>query len=47
MKIVYHCFSCSQNFMDMETAKRHSKSFSHEVIERIQEAGKDGKSLLI
>jgi hypothetical protein len=47
MKITYHCFSCNKNFTDIETAKGHSKSFSHEVVESIQEASKDSKSLLI
>jgi hypothetical protein len=47
MKITYHCFSCNKNFTDVETAKGHSKSLSHEVVERIQGASKDGKSLLI
>ena len=28
-------------------AKVHSKSFSHEVVESIQGASKDGKSFLI
>ena len=47
MKITYHCFSCNKKFMDIEIAKGHSKSFSHEVVESIQVASKDGKSLLI
>ena len=47
VKIAYHCFACNQNFTDIETAKGHSKSFSHEVVERIQGASKDGKSFLI
>jgi hypothetical protein len=47
MKIAYHCFACNQNFMDIEIAKGHSKSYSHEVVERIQGASKDGKSLLV
>jgi hypothetical protein len=47
VKIAYHCFVCNQKFTDIETAKGHSKSFSHEVVERIQGASKDGKSLLI
>ena len=47
LKITYHCFSCDENFADLETAKGHSKSLSHEVTEKIQGAGKDGKSLLI
>ena len=47
VKIAYHYFVCNQNFTDIETAKGHSKSFSHEVIERFQGASKDGKSLLI
>jgi hypothetical protein len=47
MKIIHHCFSCNQNFTDIELAKEHSRSFSHEVVEIIQGATKDGKSLLI
>jgi hypothetical protein len=47
VKIAYHCFACNQNFTDIETAKGHSKSFRHEVVETIQGANKDGKSLLI
>ena len=47
MKITYQCFSCNKNFTDIETAKGHSKSFNHDVVERIQGASKDGKSLLI
>jgi hypothetical protein len=31
----------------MEIAKVHSKSFRHDVVESIQGASKDGKSLLI
>jgi hypothetical protein len=33
--------------MDIDTAIGHSKTFSHEVVERIQGASKDGKSLLV
>jgi hypothetical protein len=33
--------------MDVDTAKGHSKSFSHDVVERVQGASEDGKSLLI
>jgi hypothetical protein len=40
-------FACNQNFTDIEKAKWHFKSFKHEVVESIQGAGKDGKSLLI
>jgi hypothetical protein len=47
VKIVYHCFACNQNFTDIETAKGHSKSFRHEVVETIQGASKDGRSFLI
>jgi hypothetical protein len=31
----------------MDIAKGHSKSFSHEVVERMQGASDDGKSLLV
>ena len=47
VKIAYHCFACNQNFTDIEIAKGHSRSFSHEVVEITQGASKDGKSLLI
>jgi hypothetical protein len=47
VKITYHCFGCKQDFADIEIAKVHSKSFSHEVVESIQGASKDGKSLLV
>ena len=47
VKIAYHCFACNQNFTDIETAKGHSKSFRHEVVETIQGASKDGKSFLV
>jgi hypothetical protein len=32
---------------NMQTAKEQSKSLFHEVDEEIQEASKDGKSLLV
>ena len=44
MKITYHCFSCNENFTDLETAKGHSKSLSHEVTERARGVSEDGKS---
>jgi hypothetical protein len=47
VKITYHCFGCKQEFADIEIAKVHSKSFSHEVVEIMQGASKDGKSLLV
>jgi hypothetical protein len=46
VKIVYHCFSCSEDFTNIETAREHSKSLCHEV-EEIQGTGKDGKSFLV
>jgi hypothetical protein len=47
VKIAYHCFSCDKDFGDIEAAEGHSKSLCHEVNEKIQRAGNDGKSLLI
>jgi hypothetical protein len=47
MKITYHCFSCNENFTDLETARGHSKSLSHEATERARGVSEDGKSLLI
>jgi hypothetical protein len=47
VKIAYHCFSCNENFTDIEAAKGHCKSFTHEVVERVQGAGEEGKSLLV
>jgi hypothetical protein len=47
VKIAYHCFLCNENFTDIEAAKGHCKSFTHEVVERVQGAGGEGKSLLI
>jgi hypothetical protein len=35
VKIVYHCFSCDEDFGDIETAEGHSKSLSHEVNESL------------
>jgi hypothetical protein len=46
MKTVYHCFSCSEDFTNIETAREHSKSLCHEV-EEIQGTSKDGKSLMV
>ena len=47
VKIAYHCFSCNENFTDIDAAKGHCKSFAHEVVERVQGAGEEGKSLLV
>ena len=47
MKITYHCFSCNKKFTDIETAKGHSKSFSHEVTEETQRVGKDDQLFLV
>jgi hypothetical protein len=47
MKIAYHCFSCNNDFTNIETAKEHSKSLCHEVIEQVRGANKEGKSLLV
>jgi hypothetical protein len=47
MKIAYHCFSCKQDFTDIETAKEHSKSLCHEVSEEVREASEEGKFLLV
>jgi hypothetical protein len=44
---MYHCFACKKDFVDIDVAKEHSKSFFHEVAEEILGAGEEGKSLLM
>jgi len=41
MKIVYHCFSCKKDFVDIDLAKEHSKSLHHELVEEIERARDD------
>jgi hypothetical protein len=47
LKIVYHCFSCDKDFTNIETAKEHSKSLCHEVVEETQRVGEDDQSFLL
>ena len=47
LKVVYHCFSCSKDFTNIETAKEHSKSFCHEVAEEAQRSGKDDQLFMV
>jgi hypothetical protein len=47
MKIVYHCFSCKKDFVDIELAKEHSKSLVHDVTEETQRTSSDDESLFI
>ncbi|HEX7207913.1 MAG TPA: hypothetical protein VF233_06995 [Nitrososphaeraceae archaeon] len=47
LKVVYHCFSCSKDFTNIETAKEHSKSFCHEVAEETQRSGKDDQLFMV
>jgi DNA-directed RNA polymerase subunit RPC12/RpoP len=47
MKIVYHCFSCNKDFVDIDQAKEHSRSLCHEVTEETQRAGKDDQLFLV
>ena len=46
MKVAYHCFSCRQDFTDIEIAKEHSKSLCHDVTEEVRGSSQEGKSPL-
>ena len=47
MKIIYHCFSCKKDFVDINLAKEHSKSLHHELTEEARLAHGDNQSFLI
>jgi hypothetical protein len=46
MKIIYHCFSCMKDFLDIDLAKEHSKSLHHELVEETQRARDDDRLLM-
>ena len=46
MKIVYHCFSCKKDFVDIDLAKEHSKSSHHELAEETKRS-RDNDQLLL
>lgn len=45
--MVYYCFACKKDFVDIDIAKEHSKSLYHEVAQEIRGASEDGESLLM
>ena len=47
MKIVYHCFSCKKDFVDIDVAKEHSKSLHHELTEKTKPSRDDDQSFLM
>jgi hypothetical protein len=47
MKIIYHCFSCKKDFVDIDLAKEHSKSLHHELAEEAKRAPDDDQPLLM
>jgi DNA-directed RNA polymerase subunit RPC12/RpoP len=47
LKVVYHCFSCKKDFVDIDLAKEHSKSLRHEVTEETQRSGNDDQLFLV
>jgi hypothetical protein len=47
MKIIYHCFSCKKDFVDINLAKEHSKSLHHELGEETERDRDDDQSFLI
>ena len=47
MKIVYHCFTCKKDFVDIDLAKEHSRAFDHEFAEETQRTDNDNRSLMI
>jgi hypothetical protein len=47
LKVVYHCFSCKEDFVNIKQAEEHSKSLRHEVTEEIQRSGKDDQLFLV
>ena len=47
LKVVYHCFSCKEEFLDIDLAKEHSKSLDHEVVEVTRLADQDDQLFLV
>ena len=41
LKIIYHCFSCKKDIVDIDLAKEHSKSLHHELVEETKRASDD------
>ena len=46
MKIIYHCFSCKKDFVDIDLAKEHSKSLHHELAEETKPGRDDDQFLM-
>jgi hypothetical protein len=47
LKVVYHCFSCKKDFVDIDLDKEDSKSLRHEVTEETQRSGNDDQLFLL
>jgi hypothetical protein len=45
VKIVYHCFSCKKDIVDIDLAKEHSKSLDHDVVEETRRVNQDDRLL--
>ena len=46
MKIIYHCFSCKEDFVDIDLAKEHSQSLHHELAEETKPDRDDDQLLM-